>query len=286
MIVKRAAGLVAGGFALLAGANVLVGWGLARPVSVVIGDPPADLHAQAIAFTSKADREVRGWWCPAPDASASILLLPGIRANRLSMVERARFLRRAGFSALLIDLQGTGETRGDRITFGWEERHDVLHAVEFLRRTQPGAKVGIIGSSLGGAAAVLAAPPLQVEAVVLEAVYPSLERATRNRLRKYAGPLELLLTPMLLSQLPARLGAPASDLRPVEHVKALTCPLLIVSGGADRHTTVGDTQTLFGAAVEPKELWIIPGAGHVDLHRFARAEYERRVGTFFEGALR
>lgn len=265
---------------------MLVGWGLARPVPAVIGDPPPDLNAQAIAFTSNANREVRGWWCPVPSPPASILLLPGIRANRLSMVERARFLRRGGFSVLLIDLQGTGETHGDQITFGWEERHDVLHAVEFLRRAQPDAKIGIIGSSLGGAAAVLAAPPLEVDAVVLEAVYPSLERATRNRLRKYAGPLELLLTPMLLSQLPARLGVSASDLRPVEQVKALRCPVLIVSGGADRHTTVGDTQTLFGAAVEPKQLWIIRGAGHVDLHRFASAEYERTVGTFFDRALR
>ena len=271
---------------LLAGASVLVGWGLARPVPVVVGDPPADLQAQAIAFISDANREVRGWWCPVANASASILLLPGIRANRLSMVSRARFLRRAGFSVLLIDLQGTGESRGDQITFGWEERHDVLHAVEFLRREKPDAKIGIIGSSLGGAATALAALPLKVEAVVLEAVYPSLERATRNRLRNYAGPVEALLTPMLLWQLPSRLGISASDLRPVEHVKALRCPLLIVSGGADRHTTRADTQMLFEAAVEPKQLWIVPGAGHVDLHRFAPAEYERRVGRFFEQALR
>ena len=50
------------------------------------------------------------------------------------MVERASFLRRAGYSTLLIDFQATGETKGDRITFGWKESRDVLAAVEFIRK--------------------------------------------------------------------------------------------------------------------------------------------------------
>lgn len=109
---------------------------------------------------------------PFPRARGSILLLPGVRANRLSMIERARFLRAVRFSVLLIDFQATGETSGDHITFGWLESRDARAAVAFLREAVPGGKIGAIGSSLGGAAALLATPPLDVDALVLEQFRP------------------------------------------------------------------------------------------------------------------
>jgi alpha/beta superfamily hydrolase len=47
------------------------------------------------------------------------------------MVRRAKFLYAAGYSTLLIDFQGTGESDGSAITFGWRERFDVLAAVVY-----------------------------------------------------------------------------------------------------------------------------------------------------------
>src|SRR3954469_1744020 len=73
-----------------------VGWLLAHPVQTRIGNPPADLNAEPVAFASASGATVHGWWCPKQNANGAVLLLPGIRANRLSMVERARFLRRGG----------------------------------------------------------------------------------------------------------------------------------------------------------------------------------------------
>jgi alpha/beta superfamily hydrolase len=91
------------------------------------------------------------------------------------MVGRARFLHRAGYSVLLIDFEATGETKGDHITFGWKESRDALAATNFIRQIDPTTRVAIIGSSLGGVAALLATPPLKVDALVLEEVYPTLE---------------------------------------------------------------------------------------------------------------
>jgi len=42
---------------------------------------------------------------------------------------------------------------------------------------------------------------------------------------------------------------------------------------------------IFAAANSPKQLWIVPGAGHVDLHAYAKTEYEARVGRFFAAYL-
>lgn len=197
---------------------LFVGWLLARPVQARIGNPPADLNAQPVTFASDSGASVHGWWCPIQNRSDAVLLLPGIRANRLSMVDRARFLYRSGHSVLLIDFQASGETKGDHITFGWKESRDVLAAINFIRQIDPSARVAIVGSSLGGVAALLATPPLKVDGLVLEEVYPTIEIATRNRMENYLGVFGRMLTPLLLNQLQWRLGVSASQLRPVDHI--------------------------------------------------------------------
>jgi uncharacterized protein len=272
---------------ILAGAAglYLTGWALSHPVPARIGTPPPSLEAAAVAFSSRSGSVVHGWLSRAPGARASVLLLPGVRANRLSMVGHAKFLRRAGYTTLAIDFQATGESPGDAITFGWLERFDVLAAVDYLRTRTAGQPVAVIGESLGGAATLLAAPPLSIDAAVLEAVYPSIDRAVANRLRERMGPAAELAAPLLLAQLHPRLQVSASDLRPLDHIAAVGCPVLVIGGSDDRQTTTDDTTGLFAAAHEPKQLWMIPGAGHVDFLEFTPDEYRRRVLAFLDRSL-
>src|SRR5437773_6252873 len=271
-------------FATLVGIAIMcaisVGWLLAHPVQTRIGNPPTDLAAQPVTFASDLGANVHGLWCPIQNRRGAVLLLPGIRANRLSMIDRARFLHRAGYSVLLIDFQATGESKGDHITFGWKESRDVLAAVTFLRQVDPTGRVAIIGSSLGGVAALLATPPLKVDALVLEEVYPTIEIATRNRMENYLGAFGRALPPVLLNQLQWRLGVAPSQLRPVDHISNVDCPLFVISGEKDRNTRRSDTRMLVESARTPKQVWFVPNAGHVDLHRAARQEYETRVLAF------
>jgi pimeloyl-ACP methyl ester carboxylesterase len=71
-----------------------------------------------------------------------------------------------GFAVLLFDFQAHGESPGRRITFGHLEAMDAAAALDFLEQRLPRERVGAIGASLGGAAAVLADPPLRVDALV------------------------------------------------------------------------------------------------------------------------
>lgn len=263
-----------------------VGWQLSRPVPARIGPAPPDLQAESIAFQSQSGSTIRGWLSRGATRGGAVLLLPGVRANRLAMVGRAQMLRAAGYSTLLIDFQATGESPGNVITFGWRERLDVIAAVQTLRRILPGERIGIIGISLGGAATLSATPALDVQAVVLEAVYPSLDVAVENRLRMRLGPLGAALTPLLLVQLRPRLGVWPPDLKPIDRIALLRCPVLVIGGSADQHTTVADTERLYAAARQPKDLWLIPAAGHVDYLHADGGEYQRRVVEFLNRALR
>ena len=81
---------------------------------------------------------------------------------------------------------------------------------------------------------LLATPPLDVQAAVLEAVYPSIDRAIGNRLQRRIGSFGKLVAPLLLLQVRPRLGVAPADLRPADHISGLGCPVLIVGGMQDR----------------------------------------------------
>jgi fermentation-respiration switch protein FrsA (DUF1100 family) len=200
-------------------------------------------------------------------------------------------LRDHGFAVLLFDFQAHGESGGERVTYGWRESFDAAAAVEFVRQRLPRERVGVIGVSLGGAAALLGPGPLKVDAFVLESVYPDIDRALANRLStslgRFAGPL---LTPLLVAAfkllLPPVLGVVADKLRPIDRIGGISAPLLLASGSADRRTPLHEAKLLFDAAPEPKRFWVVEGAAHVDLEAHNPGEYWRVVLPFLEGTLR
>jgi len=263
-----------------------VGSSLTAPAPAAFRPPEGLLPLDDVELASESGARIRGWFLSGTPGRGAVLLMHGVRANRLSMASRAAFLRRAGFSVLLIDLQAHGESSGPAITFGHLEALDARAATAHLRTRLPSERIGALGSSLGGAAAVLGSPALEVHALALEAVYPNVENAIANRLEIRLGPAGRWLTPLFSLQLRLRLGIPAGALAPVEGIRAVRCPVLVVAGALDRRTSSSDTDALFAAVTAPKELWVIPGAAHVDFHRFAPAEYERRIETFFAAHLR
>ena len=268
------AGIAACGFVLTIW---LAGTVLSWPARQRVGAVPADIRGEAIEFNSASGAMLKGWLLMGEVGKGVVILMHGVRGNRLQTLERARWLNRQGYTTLLFDFQAHGESGGQQITFGYLESCDAQAAVQFARQRFPQTKLGVIGISLGGAAAVLAEPPLPIDALVLEMVYPDIHRAIANRLARYLGGWARALTPLLEAQLKPRLGVGVEALRPIAHIADLAVPKLFIVGEYDRHTLLSESQEFFEAARMPKEFWVVPGAQHEDLYQVAQAEYERRV---------
>lgn len=254
---------------------------LTSPAVSVIGPLPTDITARAVRFSSQSGSTIHGWFIPGQPGAGAIVLMHGVRSNRLSMLERARFLNRAGYSVLLFDFQAHGESTGKHITFGSLESKDAQAAVHFLRTTAPNEKIGVIAVSMGGAASILAEPSLNADAFVFEMVYPTINEALTNRITSRLGGWSRILSPVLLPQLRLQTGINPSHLRPIDHIKRINAPKLFIAGANDRYTPLEESRALYETANDPKEFWVVPGAGHVDAHSAARVEYEQRILEFF-----
>jgi alpha-beta hydrolase superfamily lysophospholipase len=268
-------------------AMLLAGHLLTQAANRPVGVPPADLHAAPVTIALAQGRVVRGWLVSGKPGGGAVLLLHGVRSDRRQMLERARFLHRAGFTCLLIDLPAHGESSGGRISFGAVEGEGVRAALQYLRGAFPRERIGVIGVSLGAASLVLSRPQPAPNAVVLESMYPDIADATRDRISIRLGPSAgKWLAPLLLKQVPLWLHRPVSELRPLGAMGDLHSPLLIASGSIDRHTPVAETRRIYAAANSPKQLWVVPDAAHVDLAHFAAKEYQQRILAFLGHHLR
>jgi pimeloyl-ACP methyl ester carboxylesterase len=267
-------------------AVLAVGEVLCYPALGAIGNAPPDLPAESIVLHTSNNQPVAGWMVRGKPGTGAVLLLHGVRANRREMIGRARFLNHLGYFVLLIDLPGHGESTADHITYGINEAEGVKAALGYLSHVLPREKIGVIGVSLGAASIVLSQPNPAPSAVVLESMFPTITDATADRIRLHLGAWAEPLVPLLLWQLPLRLGVSPEQLQPIAAIKSLTSPVLIAAGSADQHTTLAETERIFEAANPPKELWIVSGAGHVDLHAYNPADYEMRISAFLRRSLR
>jgi uncharacterized protein len=269
--------------AIIIGATLswYVAGALVAPSPRPVADAPADIAATPVTLQSDSGSAIKGWHTKGESGKGVLVLLHGIRANRLAMLERTRWLDSIGYSTISIDFQAHGESPGERITVGHLEQHDVRAAVAFAHHEHPDEPVGVLGMSLGGAAALLASP-LDIDALVLESVYTDIEGAVHNRVAARLGPLAPLPSALLLMQLGPRLGISPAQLRPIGHIAKTGCPTFILSGTDDVHTTQADTEALYAHAAEPKTLWLVEGAAHVDLLNYTPEEYRRRVEAFLE----
>ena len=271
---------VAGAVILIIAGTYLASTGLQDSSNHFVGRPPLDLQASNITFASGAGVLIHGWLVPGKPKQGVVLLLHSVRGDRRDMISRAEFLRKRGYTVLLIDFQSHGENRGTRITYGDLESRDVTGALQYLRHKLPGEKVAVIGVRMGADAFVLSEGRPPVAAVVLEQMYPTINRAIASRVRSNIGPLAPLLSGLVMLEMQSHHEIPAVRRSAIDRLAKINAPLLIVNGTGDRHVTIDEARAELAAAAAPKELWAVDAAGHVDLHDFAPADYEKRVGDF------
>lgn len=262
-----------------------IGGQLTRPLPSFV--PAAVPPVQSLAVMTADDIVLDGWLQrPAGEVRGVVLLLHGLGGNLTQMWSRAPALLAQGYAVGAISFRGQGGSEASAITLGWRERLDVLAAATALRREVPGVPLAVVGMSLGGAAALMAMPELAPDALVLELVYPDLERALCRRLRhNLAQGLPCVATRALTWQLPLRWGIGQDDLSPVRQAARVQVPVLVIGGAEDPYTPPQDTRALAAAFPAPARLWLIDGLGHGDPHAIAGTAYTDRLTSFLNEAL-
>jgi uncharacterized protein len=235
---------------------------------------------EEVSFRTEDGLLLRGWWLPSPKAKRTVIALHGHRGARHHCVGIAAAMWRRGANVLLFDHRGRGSSEGEYISLGHFETLDASAAVTYALSRTRDVPVGLIGYSMGGAVALIcAARDGRVGAVVADSPFASERELVRALLRKRIGPLNgpvAALSERLLPYDPAKV----EPLGMVAEIAPRAC--LFIHGLLDGTCDPKDSVRLYEAAGEPKELWLLEGAGHCDAYFLDREAYCDRVATFFE----
>ncbi len=266
-----------------------------HPPKYPLSIPPSTFQAdyESLSFATDDGITLKGWLVkpahPGPKSPA-IVICHGVGANRSDFTELATSLARRGFYVLLFDFRAHGESGGSRTSLGYHEQRDVAAAVNILKNRQEidQTHIGIYGFSMGGAAAILAAAKSHdFAAVVADSAFTSLRDQARTAISGFYHLPSFPFVTLAVLGYELYFQTSVKNISPVSAIGNISpTPVLIIAGEGDRLIPADNGRSLYAAAKEPRELWIIPVADHGGTLAAAGSEYEKRVGEFFERYLK
>jgi uncharacterized protein len=277
-------------FGLRVLALVLVGWLAAsfiaermtlHPERRALGPTPAarGMAYTDISFNTRDGLTLRGWWIPGTQHE-TIVMIHGLSNNREEPLNKAGYLHQAGYNLLVFDLRGHGQSDGNGTTMGYREPEDARAAVAEARSLDPGP-IALFGYSLGASISVeeAAANP-DVTAVIEDSGFSSVGDVFLARFTEVTRLPNLPWAAPLVAFGDLDLGTSLWNVRPAGLAAQLHKPLLAIIGTADTIVPPAEGLAIFGAAPGPKQLLVVPGAGHVGAYDTANAEYQQTVLGF------
>ena len=253
-------------------------------------DSPATygLAAEAAEFQSGDRVTLRGWYIPAENSVKTITVCSGANGSLDADVHVAPWLHEAGFNVLLFNWRAHGQSEGEVVTLGFNERYDLIAAVQYAK-LKGAERVGVLGFSMGGTVALATAAVYEdINAVVADSPFVYVLSAIAGGLIERGLPdgLSFLLARLFVitACLRTRLNLFDIDLARWIH-RVAPRPLLIIFGEQDVIASKSEVDMIFARARDPKEIWRVPEAAHRNIHLLQPEEYRGRILEFFNTQL-
>lgn len=233
------------------------------------------IEYQNIELTTKDGVKLSAWYTP-PKNGAVILLAHGYNDNRIESLYV--MFAENDYGVVAWDFRAHGESGGEVSTLGYYEQLDVEAALDFALAQTGVEHVGAWGGSMGASTVLLTASKRnEIQAVVADSAYPSLESALRLNM-----PVEFM-QPFVLFLWESETNAQVEDVN-VENIIAQISPraVFIIDGWYGGAILMNSPYRLYEAANEPKELWAEDGVPHLGTYAHNPKRYENRVIRFFD----
>lgn len=213
------------------------------------------------------------------------IIFHGYRGNALrdlsNGIERCFALNH---NALIIDQRTSGESEGNVISFGINERKDCLTWINYVINTfGENTKIIITGISMGAATVLMASGmklPDNVIGVLADSGYDSPKNIIKKVIKQLKLPANIFYPFIKLS---AKLFGKFNleETSPLDGVKNSKIPIIFFHGDIDNFVPCYMSQNLFNECNSTKKLVLIPNAGHGLCYLVDKDKYINELKDFF-----
>ncbi|HYD35819.1 MAG TPA: alpha/beta fold hydrolase [Vitreimonas sp.] len=226
---------------------------------------PDGLTAETQFVTNANGQQIAYWSFPVKNPKAVVILVHGYSnpGGKTSMLGHVPYLRKAGYSTVLVDMRSFGESEGEKIYMGVKEWQDLEAVYDHLSSLSENKdkKIGYLGISMGATTSLVTVGKTQKGDFIIASVpYKNLQSLFAFRIDKEGFPASIF-TPFMTTAGYLEFGRSYPGNTPMAVVGNIKVPVLLFSAEKDQTVDHEDASDIYRALETTKEYQEFP-TGH------------------------
>ena len=245
---------------------------------------------EEVHIPTKNNKQLYGWWIPCQtmpvENAPTVILVHGWNRNVERVMVYIRNLNKAGYNILAFDSRNHGSSDNDKYSSMVKFAEDIRSVVDFLQKRGKTdiSRIGVIGLSIGGSAAIYEASiDDRVNAVMTVGSFAHPRDLMLHEFRKHHIPY-FPLAWFFFFYLQWKIGLTMNEIAPENTIANSQANFLLIHGEDDDVCPSNHGKRLLDAGNRDKiSLWTISDKGHSDCHH--HPDFWSRVDSFLRSAL-
>ena len=211
------------------------------------------------------------------------IVVHGYKGRAKNMTVATSKFFEMGFNTLTPDLRGHGQSKGNYIAMGWDDRIDIIKWINYILEKNKNAKIILYGVSMGAATVMMTSGEKlsqNVKCIVEDCGYSSIWDEFKYQLKtKFKLPVfPVLYSANTVCKLKARYNI--KDGACIKALEKSKIPMLFIHGDCDDFVPFYMLDEVYNAHAGEKEKLVIKGAKHAKAYVVEPEIYWNKIKEF------
>jgi pimeloyl-ACP methyl ester carboxylesterase len=203
-----------------------------------------DMNYQSLQIETEKNKKLSAWFIPSTINDPIIIIMHGWGSNSELMLPVASIFYKQGINVLLLDSRCHGQSSGDTYSALPRFTEDLNHTIDTAKQSLAfNGKIILLGHSVGAGAVLYAASKRKdISAIISISAFGSPQWLMTRYFQDFKLPTMLIR--FLIFYIQWVIGHQFSEIAPVNTIKKITIPTLIVHGSDDTTVPIADAYAI------------------------------------------